>query len=294
MDLLTTLSTQVSQSIECRLSACRMTSFSNFLQPFPASNPPMPLVHSTSLQSFRDIVRSNVLSPTPCSVFNKDILYLFYGRPAYRVSKTITSQGQLRHFPVCFVLTPDAVQSDTVFPFDTGAYSNGLFDSFLSGLDLPEFQIGHFPDSPQKLVSAFYQTNKSYYFGRVVDSVSVAPMDFEIDAYFKMLKDTAVTYSGGPTASDDRRQTIEIQSDSKIKLTANQILSAGSVVVQNRVLATIVPERVLDDPKILDAITLIWKAEPMTYSTYAFTKPEEYHSVIREKVKELLLRHKAM
>jgi hypothetical protein len=254
----------------------------------------MPLVHSTSFQNFTDIIQSHVLSPTPCSVFTgEDLLYLFYGRPAYRVSDTVTSRGQLRHFPVCFILEPESLSvSKRIYPFDSGAFSAGLFNQFLKGFALNKFEVGNFSEGPQRFVSAFYGNNKNYYYGEVDSSIKVSPLQIEVNGYIDMLKDTAVTFAGQSAPSDDRRQTIEIQSDSQVGLKPEPFTdSNGTTVLRNKVLAVILPQRALDAPEIREAVTITWKAEPITYNVYNFTKPAEYHSVIREKVADLLERH---
>ncbi len=271
-----------------------MSSFRNFLQPHTPFNPRMPLVHSTSFQKFRDIIQSHILSPTPCSVFDgEDLLYLFYGRPAYRVSKTVTSKGQLRHLPVCFVLEPHSISTaKRIYPFDSGAFSEGLFNEFLKGFELDNFHVGDFPEAPQRLVSAFYGNNKNYYFGEVSTNLNVSVLDFEVTSYVDMIKDTTVTFNESTKVpSDDRRQTVEIQSDSQVGLVPEKFTdTSGTSVVRNNVLAVVLPQTALDVREISEAVTVIWKAEPITYKLYNFTKPDEYHSIIREKVADLLER----
>lgn len=269
-----------------------MSSFVNFLTSYSPFNPKMPLLHSTSFQSFLGIVQSHVLSPTLCPVFqDEELLYLFYGRPAYRVSTTVTSQGQLRHLPVCFILSPESIKAaKRIYPFDSGAFEGGLFDAFLRGLHRDDFIVGDFPQGPQRLVSAFYENNSNYYFGYVSNEVSAGPSQVEVSGYIDMLRDTAVSYSeSGQIVSDDRRQTIEIQTDSQLPLKAEQVTDPnGNTTVSNKVLAVILPQSALDAKEIRDAVTQIWRAKPITYPIYKFTRPMEYHGVIREKIRELL------
>ena len=267
-------------------------SFINFLNPYTPFDPKMPLVHSTSFQSLVTIIESHVLSPTPCTVFSgEELLYLFYGKPAYRVSTAVTNQGQLRHLPVCFILTPESIKSaKRIYPFDSGAFESGLFDAFLSGLRRDNFMVGDFPQGPQRLVSAFYENNSNYYFGNVSDAIKPLPSQLEVSGYLDMLRDTAVSYSGtSQSASDDRRQTIEIQTDSPVALRPEQTTdSKGITTVINKVMAVILPQSALDAPEIREAVTQIWRAKPLTYSLYKFSRPTEYHGVIREEIRKLL------
>jgi len=277
---------------ESFLFLAAMSSFVNFLKPYNPFNPRMPLLHSTSFQSFMNIIQSHVLSPTPCTVFEgEELLYLFYGRPAYRVSATVTSQGQFRHLPVCFILTPESISgAKRIYPFDSGAFETGLFDQFLRGFPRDNFMIGNFPDGPQRLVSAFYENNRNYYFGYLSKAIDAGPSQFEVNGYLDMLRDTAVVYNdSGQSTSDDRRQTIEIQTDSQVALKAEQVSdSNGKTTVRNKVLAVILPQRALDEPEVIEAVTHVWKAKPLTYELYMFTRPSEYHIVIREKIAQLL------
>jgi hypothetical protein len=269
-----------------------MSSFVNFLKPYTPFDPKLPLLHSTSFQSFVDVIQAHVLSPTPCTVFQgEELLYFFYGRPSYRVSATVTSQGQLRHLPVCFILSPESINTaKRIYPFDSGAFETGLFDAFLKGLPRDKFIVGDFPDGPQRMVSAFYENNRNYYYGNLSNAVDAGPSQLAVSGYLDMLRDTAVAYSdSGQSTSDDRRQTIEIQTNSHVHLKAESITSPnGTTTVQNKVLAVILPQRALDDPAILEAVTQIWKAKPLTYQLYKFTRPSEYHAVIREKIADLL------
>jgi hypothetical protein len=270
-----------------------MPSFTDYLKTFPVQ-PLLPLAHSTSFLHFRDILSSHVLTPTPCTVFkDEELLYLFYGRPAYRVSRGVLGSPQLRHLPVCFLLQPDAITTPKrVYPFDSGAFMSNLFKNFLTGLDLDNFALlDDFPKTLQRLISAFYGSNLNYYYGKMDGPASGSPLDIEVNAYLAMLRDTGVAFASESTSSDDRRYTIEIQADSSIQLAAEDAADAnGNMVVRNRVVAVALPLPALGEDEIMEPVTKIWKAEPITYPTYGFAKPEEYHSVIRDKIAEFLIK----
>jgi hypothetical protein len=266
-------------------------SFREFLEGNRGSGPSMPLIHTTTFESFCDIIRSHRLVPKPCSVFaGEKLLYLFYGRPSYSVSKNITVSRQMRHYPVSIVLRPDSIAAARrIYPFDSGAYSSGLFKGFLVGLKLDKFEIGEFPFAPRRLVSAFYSTNKNYYFGNVRPGIDVPPTYIEVSAYLDLLNDTSVHFAGDTDSSDDRRQTIEIQCGSPVELKFPAASGAeASLVVKSTVLAVVLPQAILDDTTVRETVTLLWKAEPITYMTYRFTNVDRYHQVILEKIADFL------
>jgi hypothetical protein len=49
----------------------------------------LPLVHITRAYAFDTILDGDTLEPKPCDIFNEKLIYLFYGRPAYRAKCAI-------------------------------------------------------------------------------------------------------------------------------------------------------------------------------------------------------------
>jgi hypothetical protein len=52
----------------------------------PASSVALPLTHVTSSYSIHDTMGQEALLPWHCGIFGGDLVYLFYGRPAYRTA----------------------------------------------------------------------------------------------------------------------------------------------------------------------------------------------------------------
>ncbi|SEK00155.1 hypothetical protein SAMN05518849_1256 [Sphingobium sp. AP50] len=74
---------------------------------------------------------SETLDPVPCPVFNKEpLIYFFYGRPAYRASAQIQSNGLDAYAPICIIMKPDAADPRRIFPFDSGAFHHHLLADF--------------------------------------------------------------------------------------------------------------------------------------------------------------------
>lgn len=292
MQVSTAQGTQAGQS-HINLTVCLMSSFTDFLQSYDPCQPMMPMFHGTNFKNFLDIIRSHVITTTIDAVFDKEeLLYFYYGRPAYRVSGNVTGGSLKQQDPVCFILEPESITATKrIFPFDSGAFANNLYDDFLRGFNLNDFEVGSIPQSTQRLVSAFYGSNNRYFEGKPIPDVSIRPLYIEADSYFQMLKSRAVKYANETSgiAADDRRYTIEVQSQDEFDLRPERLTNAdGTVVIRNKVLAVVMPRASLDDPTINEAVTKIWKAHPITYRGIIGANPTEFHGAIRERIGDFL------
>src|SRR3954451_517834 len=72
----------------------------------PAGGGDMHLVHCTSTLSSMQTLRDRSLNPTICPVYGTDLLYTFYGRPAYKPGSGLPASGIIDLAPVCLVLDP--------------------------------------------------------------------------------------------------------------------------------------------------------------------------------------------
>src|SRR5689334_22023275 len=70
------------------------------------SNEPMPLpsAHLTTVKSLDSILTTGKVIPTHCTVFGRDVLYLFYGGVLYRPSKRATKNTF--ELPIGFLFDP--------------------------------------------------------------------------------------------------------------------------------------------------------------------------------------------
>lgn len=101
--------------------------FAALVRAAPVSPVSLPLTHVTDGYSFRDIMGNEALVPSPCRIFGSDLVYLFYGRPAYRSAAELESNGIDAYWPVCFVMEPGAAAAMRIYPFDSGAFHHGRF-----------------------------------------------------------------------------------------------------------------------------------------------------------------------
>lgn len=179
-----------------------------------SSLPPLlPLMHSTSCSVTEDVLRQDELSATKCPVFHEDLLYLFYGKPSYKVSSKVNASLTTSLFsPCCFIIDPNKVNVKRIFPFDTGAYSDDRYKNLIPhNIELEDFQLQPNIKSIPEFIKLFYTNNSNYLSGkcnisedRLVNKVTISLGE--------------LLSASGVVAFDDRARTVEISSDSDIIL----------------------------------------------------------------------------
>src|SRR5207249_2090775 len=120
-----------------------------------------PFVHTTRAYSFDEMLRDEGLEPADCPVFGEKIIYLFYGRPAYRAKDGKNARLQFE-WPIIFIFDPLKIEPlYRVFPFDTGAFDMGLYKDFFDDKsELPDFSVDPSLRSVRQLVGAYYRDHE--------------------------------------------------------------------------------------------------------------------------------------
>lgn len=135
-----------------------------------SSNLNLPFFHSCRGEVFRKIVSSNKILATKCREFNEDLLYLFYGRPAYRDFYSKTSMD-LGRFPVCFILSRAvALSVKRIFPFDSGAFLANFLNEYMGDMSshekamcaLADYNLGSNLDDLAKFIGFMYGDDDHY------------------------------------------------------------------------------------------------------------------------------------
>jgi hypothetical protein len=142
-------------------------SFASLVSRIPAVCPLLPVAHTTDGYRFRDILENPRLRPSQCHVFNEQLTYFFYGRPAYRAASTKKATSLDSFSLISILFKSDALPTPKrVFPFDTGAWHRGLFASYMHPkMTLSNFELAPSLAEAQKLVHLFYGNNTRYYMG---------------------------------------------------------------------------------------------------------------------------------
>lgn len=229
--------------------------------------PALPFIHTTISLNFINCVRNGKLRPSRCRVFKEPLIYLFYGRPAYRVELEERPSQLYSSLPVCFIFKPNCISAlKRIYPFDSGAFTRGLYKDHISGkFTLDDFAMDCMPEVPQHIVGAFFHSNRGYYLGNP-KPISIPFTEFSTRAYFSLITDK------GYREVDDRRSTIEIQCNRAINLSRDTIE------------AVVLPRAFLDEEELVERIFKIWEAKALDYPSYSFS-PREYTGIIFESVR---------
>lgn len=227
---------------------------------------PLPLVHTSRCEWASSMIAAPELQPRRCPIYDEDLLYLFYGRPAYRIRER--GRHEINYCPICFILKLNrtSLALNRVMPLDSGGASEGRFSPHIEPHEKGLLELDPSVESARKLVDVFYKDNRSYLVGQcqpLSDFVGASP-DI-VKQYVNMLHDVEVS------RADDRRSAVELQATTKVSLV-------------NDLQAVVLPEALLDDYVLKRVILEDWNALPITYPTFRATSPSEYAPVIRDRV----------
>jgi hypothetical protein len=225
--------------------------------------PELPLVHTSKRKLLAEFLKSGVVLPGLCKVFNEPLAYLFYGRPAFRPSTARRPGESIEFCPITFVFKPGAFPRapKRVFPCDTGAVKNGVFTPHLLPKDRLHLLLGDTIAAARRHVAAFFGSNRSYFLG-VAHCPSGPDLDDLGSRYLRLLQQS------GPSRGDDRRSAIEVQVPDPIPL-------SGSL------LCAFVPSDYVRDTTLRERLKAEWQCDVEPYSVVFGTSPDEYFPNVR-------------
>jgi hypothetical protein len=179
-------------------------------------HPPLPFFHTCDAGYFQDILDGRQLIPTPCDVYKEDLLYLFYGKPAYKSGEVLNSK-LVALMPLCFIVNYNAITSiKRMLAFDSGAFP--MYERFIhKSMTKEQFELTPSKNSLNKMIEYFFANNDSYFNGEPRQSITYDKIHFQVESYHSLLK------SDGLDAVDDRKSTLEIQLDHPIALNNSNI-----------------------------------------------------------------------
>jgi hypothetical protein len=216
----------------------------------------LPLVHIARAYSFDDILDGDVLEPYDCDVFKEKLIYLFYGRPAYRAKDGNNARLEFE-WPIVLVFDPEKIgEIKRIFPFDTGAFSLRLYAEFFDKhSELSHFALEPVLESVSQVVGAFYQDNEEYYRGETRKNVDIPPRQFEAQGVHELARLPGVqgTQSRDRTR-DERSSAIELQ-------------VSHAISFLDALIAVVLPAPYLGDKEIQDALQRWNVKEIHTYTT---------------------------
>ncbi|WP_298295040.1 hypothetical protein [uncultured Litoreibacter sp.] len=252
-----------------------------YLSQFTADQPLLPLTHLTNMYGFRSIMTGMTLDPTDCSVFREKLLYLFYGRPAYRAMQSPTAKLKW-NVPVGFILKPEAIDHiKRVLPFDSGAFAKDLYsDVFSRESKVQHFMLEPNLESAAVCVKAFFGNNANYFRGNSEQVHELDNFDFELQGMEYLSRLPGVQAAKFDGSVDERASAIEVQVEKPITL-------------DDALLGMIVPETMMASKHFKKAIET-WNLSPDRVSPYVeIVGPgsEAWVGIFYEKVRELYENH---
>jgi hypothetical protein len=212
--------------------------------------------------------------PLVHGVFKESLTYFFYGRPAYRAKEGNNARLEFE-WPIVLVFDPGKITAiKRVFPFDTGAYAMGLYNTFFDKRsELCDFELSPSVDSACKVVGTYYINNDEYYTGLTRKNVELPLRVFEASGLLELSRLPGVQASSSNTR-DERSSAIELQVETPISLT-------------DVLLAVILPTPYMDDAEIVEALTR-WNVKNIRlYGTIHNTGGEAWVGQIYEIVRQL-------
>lgn len=245
-------------------------SISDFIHKARPAGPDMHLMHCTTALSTMKALEERTLGTTKCPVYQTDLLYMFYGRPAYKPAAGIGPSGMIELAPVCLILDPLLLGSVArVLPFDSGGFDR--YGPLLGpGLKLDEFELGSSVLAPMQLVGAFYETNRNYYEQHpTLNERSIPVTRVTSRAYARLIADPSIR------SVDDRCGTIELQFSKEVSL-------------KTALKAVVGPAALLSDPDIQEALQDCSNAVPLPYKTYGRCDPLSFAQALYERVETFL------
>lgn len=195
----------------------------------------LPLIHVTACGIAREIVKSRQLEPRRCSVFNRNLIYLFALRPAYRLRDGDDQSHQMNRFPFVFVLKPDVIDAPFhVYPFDTGAAFAGLFNGGCDPtIPLDDYSLDPTHEAVAGQIGWAFGSLQAYFDADLrQDILSDVPYHETVTRGYV---DVARLARSGSNQPDKRASAIEVATNQPIAL-------------KDKVKLVILPKQYLEDP----------------------------------------------
>lgn len=240
---------------------------------------PLPLVHTTSVAVARNALPVGTLRASKCSVFEKELAYFFVGRPSYRLKGSDQRSRYITPFPVVFVLAGDAIQSPFhVYPFDTGAAANGIFDTSAdTTIPLEDYELDPSIQAAYEHIERCFRTTGDY-FDAILNAQyvnSVGALDYTDNSYIG-IAGSGVASRGSP---DMRASAVEVAVQAHVRL--HDVLKLF-----------IAPKQMMggygNAPAAEVGLAMNLGAEVQYYDWQPNTVPDDYYEELHDMVREYL------
>lgn len=194
----------------------------NYVRSFSPEKPRLPLMHTTKGRGFIAIMDSMTIAPgKKDSVIDKEASFHFYGKPSYRPNYVESFSNQIGSALFCIILDLEEVPDPCgILPFDSGGYKD-RFSAQCDDIDLTEFYLPVDTNSPARLVSAIYGSNRNYFLRKRREGVEGEVGRFDLHTA-ALLRLASSTFAEG---FDQRASSIEVHLDVPIPLRRENALA---------------------------------------------------------------------
>ena len=178
----------------------------------------LPIMHTTQEYFFRKIIREKEIELNKCDVLKEELIFFFYGRPAYRIQKK-DDNYYLHSSPCVLIVKPITLKNiRNIFPFDSGAYSLYQKHNLIRrDINLKEYHLGNdlkiiddHIDKYWKSIKDYVLQNRKEIRDEIFQKDDGTDHYIKIEMYYNMLKELITV-----NEIDDRRSTIEISINEK-------------------------------------------------------------------------------
>lgn len=237
------------------------------------------LVHVTSVGAAREIIRAEQIETRYCRLFNRNLVYFFALRPAYKLKESEKKQSIIDFFPSVLLVNTERMGSPFhVYPFDTGGAIEGAFDDGASEhVYLEDYELESSFQAANDHIFWAFETRENYYDGKLkqVFTEQFPPWEVVPLTFAKI----AGLASVGSNRPDRRASAIELAFDAHVRLDAIRLI--------------ILPKQFMEHPsgnntEILTKLATAgveWK----TYEWQSNRTPADFHSEINQIVREHLV-----
>jgi hypothetical protein len=247
---------------------------------FATNEPMLPYVHGTRYKFISGIAADKAITPVHCHVFDKELCYFFYGKHAFRLKPHKDANGNTIHTalpalaPVVFVFKPTESFS-AAYTFDTGAADAGLFEAKLGCKGREAVKLGYIGNDQtaiSRTKSLLFGTNLAYLNGDTTLTATSMDQSFIVANYQLAGIKALLTDSGLSETIDRRRRTIEIQTETSMR------------IEEGAVLAIAYPQGLELDANFAKVLALTNGAERLCYSQDFMCVPSEADAAAAQKI----------
>jgi len=224
--------------------------------------PLLPLMHSCECFDARSILNTQELEARFCDVFEKDLLYFYYGKPSYPVGEKVEkNRTDLEYLPVCFIVDLRKVSIYKVYPFDSGAFFANIYSDFLHRhMKIDSFELPCNEEGIKSYLSFMFGDNEKYFDGVAIKRDLTGEPN--LDALLRMMT------ADGTMKFDERARTIEV-------------VSKKSVQLKDALQCVILPLNLLQDDNIV-AFLRDNNIDVIPYKVRQLVHPTKYYGQIFE------------